>query len=91
MNQWKTERVGFLYIIESNDKLITFKNLDSLQIKLNYPYFYDVGNILKKKNNISDEKLHQTFLLDKSNRVILVGNPTKHIGIEKLYTKELTV
>lgn len=40
-----------------------------------YPIFLDVQNQFYQLNNLSANITYQTFLLDRSNRVIAIGNP----------------
>lgn len=96
LQEWKkllkkidTAKVGFVCLINSNDKLITFERLDSLEIHLEHPYFYDERDSLRIKNAIPDDKLFQTFLVNEQNEVLLLGNPTRHKKMEALYLKEI--
>lgn len=58
---------------------------------LPYPSFIDkTGEFLKRNPHIpSDRRLH-TFLLDKDNHVILVGNPLSSENTRKLFYQEVT-
>ncbi|MBA0884901.1 hypothetical protein [Flavobacterium undicola] len=81
LQEWKlfmkgidTAYVGFVFLVNTSD-IRNFKKNDSLIIKLKYPYYYDKLNKISKKNNFSQNKLHQTFLLDSNENVVLIGKP----------------
>ena len=50
-----------------------------------YPIFLDVQNQFYQLNNLSANITYQTFLLDRSNRVIAIGNPIHNPQIKELY------
>jgi hypothetical protein len=52
---------------------------------MDYPVFIDESNALNRLNHFPDKVEHQCFLLDKNNRVLLVGNPTLSPPIWELY------
>ncbi|WP_321481206.1 DUF1573 domain-containing protein [uncultured Bacteroides sp.] len=53
----------------------------------NYPVCIDDADSINKLNQFSDEMMFQTFLLDKENKVLAIGNPVHNPKIEKLYLK----
>ena len=55
-----------------------------------YPVCFDEKDEFNALNQFPDEMMFQTFLLDKDNRVLALGNPVLNPQIEKLYLKELT-
>ncbi len=80
LKEWKifmkkvdTSQVGFIFLVHSVDLIEDFMSKASLLI--NYPYYYDVGHKVISKNEFSDNKLFQTFLLDENSKVILIGKP----------------
>lgn len=96
LKEWKTymatvdtSKVGFVFLVHSEDDLYTFKELNSNYIKLAYPYFHDVKKKVMKANKLMDNKAYQTFLLDSNDEVVLTGNPAKNIKIFKLYFDEI--
>lgn len=50
-----------------------------------YPVFVDDKNELKKMNQLSDDFKYQTFLLDKENKVVAIGNPIHNPKVKELY------
>jgi hypothetical protein len=52
-----------------------------------YPIFLDVDNKTYALNNFPKEQEYQCFLLDKDNKVVMVGNPVLNPAIWKLYKK----
>ncbi|WP_281299290.1 hypothetical protein [Flavobacterium limnophilum] len=96
LKKWKdymrtvdTSQVGFIYLIQSEDDLFTFKELNRDFIKLSYPYFYDIKKAITKANKLTDNMAYHTFLLNNKNEVILVGNPNKDKKIFDQYKIEI--
>lgn len=76
--------VNFLMIIESDD----YKDVKSL-IRHNdflHPVVFD-KNGKYNNNKINNEDLYNTFLLDRDNKVLAIGNPTVNPKIRDLYLK----
>ena len=75
-------KVGSLLILSPS-----IKNTDDfLQLRINsIPYCIDYGDEIYKQNNIPKEDLFRTFLLDKDNKVILIGNPILKENVKLLY------
>lgn len=77
--------------------LFTPKKIDqqSLRIALRahdfkYPVFIDGESVFVRKNpHLSTNKSLHTFLLDKNNQVILVGNPLNNPTLWKLYKEQM--
>ncbi len=60
---------------------ISFKN--SI---IDYPIFIDTAGIFKKRNlHLPKEKVLHTFLLNKNNEVILIGNPLYNKKINQMF------
>jgi hypothetical protein len=55
-----------------------------------HPVFVDRENEIGKLNSFSSKPEHQCFLLDRDNRVIIVGNPSLNPGIWALFKKTIT-
>lgn len=78
----KTEQVGFIFVINGKFKEFeTYRRND----KFNYPVFYDRKNIVKKLNKLSSQSKYNTFLLDSSNKVLLIGRPFESFKMYKMY------
>jgi hypothetical protein len=57
--------------------------------KFNHPIFYDKENMINKLNNFPTIAECQCFLLDKDNKVLVVGNPAIGTELWKLYKKKI--
>ena len=64
------------------DEVITYLNLYHLP----WPVYIDTDNLFSRNNkSLPHEKLFHTFLLDRKNRVVLIGDPIKSYEMQKLY------
>lgn len=52
-----------------------------------YPVCLDMENCFWKANQLPPVTMFHTFLLDKDNRIIALGNPVQNMKIEELYLK----
>lgn len=50
-----------------------------------YPIFVDPEDKINQANNFPDHDIFRTFLLDKDNKVLAIGNPLYNSGIKDLY------
>lgn len=57
--------------------------------KVTIPCFYDKDNLFFKANKLTKIKLFQTFLIDRDNRITLVGNPIRSDIMRETYDKTL--
>lgn len=89
MKDFDPSQVGFIFLLYSNDQLMAFEKINPVSIHFSYPYFHDKGKIAFIKNNIPEQKLYQTFLLDSTNHVVLVGNPINNKELSALYKSEI--
>ena len=55
-----------------------------------HPVFIDKENEIGKINNFPSNPEYQCFLLDKDNKVIMVGNPSLNTGIWTLYKRVIS-
>lgn len=70
------------------------KNLEDLKMffrrdNFTYPSYIDTKNELNKLNNLPKNEKYQTFLLDKDNKIISIGNPANNPQIWELYKKRI--
>lgn len=75
--------INVLMIVSSNE-------YDEIRYTLtrdnyNYPVVIDIDNQFNSYNQIPKEVTFQSFLLDKSNKVLAIGNPVFHHGIALFY------
>lgn len=82
----ETKNVEYFFIID-----VRGQNIDELKNALDKIFFsqniyFDTNGIFISKNkHISDNQLYHTFLLDKNNNIVLVGNPINNQEMGKLY------
>lgn len=78
-----SQKVCFLFVIHSNDydefEIIQRKN------RFFYPVYYDYNGKLKEMNKFPDNPNFQTFLLDKDNKVVVIGNPITNDKVRQIY------
>lgn len=55
--------------------------------KVNFPFCIDMNDKVNKLNHFPDDVALQTFLLDKNNRVRIIGNPINNLRLKNLYLK----
>lgn len=98
LNRWKdlvTEvdsltdgAVPFLFYFQTKD----LKELRYLTRRegFTYPVCFDEKDELDALNRFPDEMMFQTFLLDKENKVVAIGNPVHNPKVKELYLKVMT-
>lgn len=91
----------FMTVVDSvSNKNVTYlfyvnpKKVEDLRFVLyrdnfTYPVFLDMKDSLNTLNNFSSEFIFQTFLLDKNNKVLLIGNPMISDDLMKLYINKI--
>lgn len=81
-------KVGFLfYFYPKNEKELYFL---MKRDGFDYPVFIDSQNEINRLNQFSKDSRYQSFLLDKGNRVLSIGNPKQNPMIWKLYKQIIT-
>ena len=80
-------QVPFLFFFQSKDN----KELRYILKRDNFrlPECVDSQNEFGKLNRFPSELMFQTFLLDKDNRVKVIGNPIHNLSVKELYLKEI--
>ena len=81
------KEVPFLFFFQSNDK----KEIRYLLKRDNFdrPVCLDLSDRLNRLNHFPKDSRFQTFLLDKDNKVVLMGNPIHNPQIKELYLNEI--
>ena len=59
------------------------------QSRFDYPVFMDLNGTINRLNRFPQVMQHQCFLLDKNNRVLMIGNPAMNYRIWELYKLEI--
>lgn len=77
--------VSFVFIVQS-DKPIIVKSLCKRHW-FYYPVFVDEKNLFYTRNHLNNQHKYQVFLLDKDNRIRLIGDPILNSKLWNLYTK----
>lgn len=88
MDKLPQENVKYLFFVYA-EIFPSFEINNEKSIKFRYPVIYDHDCMYLKNNNITDDKLLNTVLINKDNEVVLVGNPTMSDNILNLYRSEL--
>jgi len=83
-----SNQLGFLLFFHPKDK----KELQFLfkRDHFDYPVFIDNTNQIYSLNNFPDNRTYQCFLLDKDNKVVMIGNPAINPSIWELYKEQIS-
>jgi len=81
-------KVPFLFFFHSKD----YKEIRYLLKRDGFdrPVCIDMDDRLNKLNKFPADMTFQTFLLDKNNRVAVLGNPVHNTAVRDLYLKQIT-
>ena len=81
-------KVPFLFFFQSKDD----KELRYMlrRDQFDTPVCVDHDNRFNDLNRFPSDMTFQTFLLDKNNKVVVLGNPTHNLSIKDLYLKQIT-
>lgn len=78
-------RVGFVCVMSAANMAASDSAMARLQIPV--PVYYDIpGNFIQKNELYVDAK-YRTFMLDRANRIILIGEPVGRPELWNLYKK----
>ena len=82
------EKVPFLFFFHSKD----YKEIRYLLKRdgFDHPVCIDLEDKLNKLNKFPADMTFQTFLLNKNNRVTVLGNPINNTAVRDLYIKQIT-
>jgi hypothetical protein len=82
------ENLSFLLFFQPKNK----KDLEYLFRRnyFDYPVFVDVNSTINRLNHFPEKMEYQCFLLDKSNKVQLIGNPAMNSKIWELYKQTIS-
>jgi len=90
INKCDTGRVAFLFYIYVT-KLYSFRADLYQKITLDYPLILDSADYYIRNNNLENyDERFQDFMLDKENRIKIIGNPLDNPQLAELYLNELT-
>ena len=79
--------VSFLFIIypQNHNFITALKEKNKFQ----YPIFYDYKRQTMKMNEFPQDPLFKTFLLDKDNKVLIIGDPSNNPSLWELYKQTI--
>jgi hypothetical protein len=82
------DKLSFLFFFHPKDK----KELRFMfkRDRFDYPVFIDEDNNIDRLNHFPTQSQYQCFLLDKDNRVLMVGNPVSNQKIWELYKQTVS-
>lgn len=81
----KNTALFFLHSKRERSLIIALK-----QEIFNYPVYFDKNNQFYELNKLPTDMSFQTFLINKENKIVAVGNPLHRPKIKELYIKILT-
>ena len=81
------DRIGFVFFFQpKNMREMTYL---FRQDEYDYPVFIDKNNTIDRLNHFPHEMKYQCFLLDKNNKVLVVGNPVLAPRVWALYKENI--
>jgi len=82
------DRVSVLFVFETPQR----EELDLMFLRygLRYPYFQDRDEQFRKANDFPEDMTSQVFLLERDNKVVLVGNPVGNKALWRLYRNQIS-
>lgn len=82
-------RLRFLFFIQPKKSAPQEIRHLLLRNHFDHPVFLDVDDQFNKQNNLPQNLAYQCFLLDKHNKVVLIGNPVLNPQIWSLYKEAM--
>jgi hypothetical protein len=81
-------RIGFVFFFQPKD----MREMTYLfrRDEYDYPVFIDKNNAVDRLNHFPQQMKYQCFLLDKDNKVLVIGNPTLAPQVWELYKEQIT-
>lgn len=97
LKQWKKmihytdsitgKQLPYLFFFHSKDYKEILYSLKQDQFDL--PVCFDINDQLNKLNQFPADITFQTFLLDKENKVVMIGSPIHNLAVKELYIKQI--
>jgi len=81
------EKVGFLLYFQP--KSVREMTYLLAQSRFDYPVFMDLNGTINRLNRFPQAMQHQCFLLDRDNKVVMIGNPALNHRIWELYKEQI--
>ena len=88
MEESKDKNVIFLFYVNT----VNIRQMEGLlkDLSFNHPVLIDNKNTFFTANKLNDNKLYQTFLINKEREILIVGNPVYSIDVKYLYDKVIS-
>ena len=83
-------KVDFLIFYQPKSRDVRELTFQLNQADFQYPVFLDMDNKIDKANHFHSSPSFQCFLLDKDNKVVLIGNPVVNPGIWELVKEQIS-
>jgi hypothetical protein len=82
------ENLSFLLFFQPKNK----KEMNFLfqRDRFDYPVFIDTNNAINRLNHFPEKPEYQCFLLDRDNKVLMIGNPATNPKIWELYKQTVS-
>ena len=79
------DSIAFIFVLNSNN----YKEINYIfeNANFNYPVIYDTKDEFNRLNQFPKQLEYQTFLLDHTNKVKVIGNPIFNLAVKDLYLK----
>lgn len=81
-------KVGFLLYFQP--KNVREMRYLFVRDRFNYPIFMDIENTINRLNRFPREMEYQCFLLNRENKVLMIGNPTLNQKVWELYKSQIS-
>lgn len=85
----KNLRVKYVFVFGSKLNTLSEVEIKLKQYQFEYPVIIDQNQSFEQKNKLPKNLTYHTFLLDKNNKVILVGSPIQNDKMWQLYKKTI--
>lgn len=76
-------QMSCLFFFHPNDENSLIRLLH--RTRFSYPIYIDRNDVFNKLNNFPPDIMFQTFLVDKNNKVVAIGNPIHNPKVKELY------
>lgn len=79
--------VAYVIVVQTQEKNVLFENIDSMRLPC--PLMYYDTSVFDEVNELDVLARNKTFLLNKENRIVLVGEPFGNEKLTQLYRKTI--
>ena len=79
--------VTYVIVVQTPQKDILFNSIDSMRLPCPLMYYDD--SVFGEVNKLDVLARNKTFLLDKKNRIVVVGEPFGNVRLSQLYKKAI--